>query len=275
MSGKSLDDLIKRIYHRRNESVWTLTVGKKQSGKTNWNLDQMDRIHELGLGEGFGSNIPLEAPFDIDFIDDFETLEQTCRMLNPDPKRHGLKRYFFFGSEMGKWLPKDQSWRNIKFIEKLQLVRKYGLCWLGDGIDRIDERVFNEHHFNGYFVKPSVANPTIARYIDWTHRDVLDVLNIPKTRIEFDTYYSANFYMEPQLKDGAVIPLNPEHEIVFKYLDLGSWKKVGVDTQTGKRAVQKVLRFHRTHCLHKITEENSVLEPIESEIAKDSVEVTE
>jgi len=273
MSNRSLDDLIKRIYNPRNESVWTCTIGKKQSGKTNWNLDQMERIHRLGLGARFGSNVPLKAEFDIEFIEDFETLEKTCRMLNPDPKKHGLKRYFFFGSEMGKWLPKDQAWRNTKFIEKLQLVRKYGLCWLGDGIDRIDARVLNEHHFDGYFVKPSIADPTRAYYVDWAHRERIGIFNIPKTNIEFDTYYSANFYMEPQLAEGAVIPLNPEHEIVKKYLECGSWKQVGIDTKSGKRAVQKVLRFHLTHCLHELQEEKEVSLPLESKSHKDISEV--
>jgi len=254
MSNRSLDDLIKRIYNRGNESIWTCVVGKKQSGKTNWNLDQMERIHRLGLGEGFGANIPLEADFKIDFIEDFETLEKTCRMLNPDPKKHGLKRYFYFGSEMGKWLPKDQAWKNTKFIEKLQLVRKYGLCWLGDGIDRIDARVLNEHHFNGYFVKPSIADPTKAYYIDWAHNEKVWIFNIPKTTIGFDTYYTANFYMEPQIKEGFAIPLNKEHQIVFDYLEHGSWKAIGIDTQTGKRAVMAVLKFHREHCLHHIQE---------------------
>jgi len=214
----------------------------------------MDRIHRLGLGDGFGSNVPIKADFDIDFIEDFQTLEATCRMLNPDPKKYGLKRYFFFGSEMGKWLPKDQAWRNTKFIEKLQLVRKYGLCWLGDGIDRIEGRVLNEHHFDGYFVKPSIANPTVARYVDWAHRETVDIINIPKTRIDFDTYYSANFYMEPQIKEGMTIPLNYEHEIVFKYLECGSWKEVGIDTKTGKRCLMKVIKFHRDNCLHSIQE---------------------
>jgi len=254
MFNRIIDDLIKRIYNRREESVWTCVIGKKQSGKTNWKLDQMDRIHRLGLGDGFGSNVPLKADFHIDFIEDFETLEKTCIMLNPDPKKRGIKRYFYFGSEMGKWLPKDQAWKNTKFIEKLQLVRKYGLCWLGDGIDRIDARVLNEHHFNGYFVKPSIADPTVARYIDWAHRENVLIANIPKTNIEFDTYYSANFYMEPQIKEDSIIPMNKEHKIVFDYLDSGSWKAIGIDTQTGKRAVMMVLKFHRDHCLHHIQE---------------------
>ena len=271
----TLDDLIKRTYKRKFQSVWTCTLGANQSGKTDWNLYQMERIHALGLGEGFGSNIPdLDAPFDIDFIEDFETLKKHCQMLNPDPERFGIKRYFFLGSEMGDWAPKDQPWLNIKFIKELQQVRKYGLSFLGDAIDRVDSRILNEKHFHGYFEKINKAKPQIAVYYDWFNRKKIKLYDIPRTSIGFNTWYSANFFMEPQLKDGAIIPLNPEHEIVKKYLEHGSWKKAGVYTQEGKRALQKVLRFHLTHCLHSLQEEKTVSVPLESKNHKDMPEVT-
>ena len=146
-NNRTLKDLIKKIYTRKKQSVWTVTLGKKQSGKTNFNLKQMELLHELGLAEGFGTNLKsLEASFEVDFIEDFQSLKARCQMLNPDPEKHGIKRYFFFGSEMGKWLPRDQPWRNVKFIEELQLVRKIGLNWLGDGINRIDSRVLSLIH---------------------------------------------------------------------------------------------------------------------------------
>ena len=272
----TLDDLIKRIYNKKFQSVFTCTLGANQSGKTDWNLYQMERLHALGLGDGFGANIPdLETDFKIDFIEDFETLKKHCQMINPDPERYGIKRYFFLGSEMGDWAPKDQPWLNVKFIKELQQVRKYGLSFLGDAIDRVDSRILNEKHFHGYFEKINKARPQIAVYIDWFNRRKVKIYDIPRTSIDFNTWYSANFYMEPQVKDGTVLPLNPEHEIVFKYLDLGSWKKVGISTQEGKRAVLKVLRFHRTYCLHELAEEKDVSAPIETEITKDSVEVTE
>ena len=262
------DEFIKRIYHRKYQSVWTCCLGQNQSGKTDFNLYQMERIHALGLGDRFGANMPLEASFDIDFIEDFETLKKRCQMLNPDPERHGIKRYFFLGSEMGDWAPKDQPWLNVKFIKELQQVRKFGLSFLGDGIDRIDSRILNEKHFHGFFEKLSKANPTIAVYVDWFNRSKINIRNIPRTNIGFNTWYSASFYMEPQLADGARIPLNEEHEICWKYLDHGSWKKAGIETKKGKRAVQKVLRFHRTHCLHDIQEINDTSAPIESENPK-------
>jgi len=252
----TLRDLIKKIYTRRKQSIWTITLGKKQSGKTDFNLRQMELLYELGLADGFGSNLnSLKASFDIDFIEDFQTLKQRCRMLNPDPEKYGIKRYFFLGSEMGKWLPRDQPWRNTKFIEELQLVRKIGLNWLGDGINRIDQRVLSEAHFDGFFKKVSTTRPDIAIYHNFSNDQTIEINGIKRTSLKFNTWESCNFYMEPQVSEDAIIPLNKEHEIVKQYMDSGSWKKTGVDTKTGKRSILKVLDYHYTHCLHSIQEE--------------------
>lgn len=260
-----LKDFIIKTYRgpkkRPYQSVWTAVLGPNQSGKTDFNLLQMEMIHDLGLGVAFGSNMPLKADFEIDFIEDFQTLKNRCKMLNPDPERYGIKRYFFFGSEMGKWLPRDQPWENVKFITELQLVRKYGLNFLGDGIARIDSRVLNEKHFHGYFEKVNKARPQIAVYYDWINRRKVMLKGIPRTTIKFDTWYSANFFMNPQVPDDAVVPLNPEHQIVRKYLEHGSWKNADIHPQEGKRAVEKVLRFHMKECLHTIQE--PVDEPVD------------
>jgi len=253
---KTLDDFIKRIYNKKFQSVWTCTLGQNQSGKTDWNLYQMERIHALGLGDGFGSNMPdLKADFEIEFIEDFETLKKRCQMLNPDPERYGIKRYFFLGSEMGDWAPRDQPWLNVKFIKELQQVRKYGLNFLGDGIARIDARILNEKHFHGYFEKVSKANPKFAIYYDWFNRRKIKLHDIPRTSIGFNTWYSAAFYMEPQVPEDAIIPMNEQHQIVKKYLKVKSWKELGIHPQTGKNAVLDVLDFHMSHCLHSIHEE--------------------
>ena len=253
--GKTTDDFFKQVYNKKFQSVWTCCLGPNQSGKTDFNLYQMERIHALGLGDGFGSNIPdLDADFEIDFIEDFETLKKRCLMLNPDPGRYGVKRYFFLGDEMGDWAPKDQPWLNVKFIKELQQVRKYGLSFLGCAIDRVDSRILNEKHFHGYFEKVNKARPDLAVYYDWFRRRRVKLRGIPRTSIGFDTWYSASFFMEPQTPKDILVPLNPEHEMVAKYLEAGSWNDTGVHRQTGKRAIQKVLRFHMNHCLHSIQE---------------------
>lgn len=254
--GKTLDDFIKKIYNKKFQSVWTCTLGANQSGKTDFNLLLMERLHKLGLADGFGANIPdLESDFKIDFIEDFETLKNRCQMLNPDPDKYGIKRYFFLGDEMGNWAPKDMPWLNVDFIRELQQVRKFGLSFLGTAIDRVDSRILNEKHFHGYFEKVSKANPTIAVYYDWFRRRRPKLINIPRTKIGFNTWHSATFYAKPQVPGDIIVPLNPEHQMIRKYLDSGnSWDKTEYKRWQGKDAVDKVLDYHMSHCLHAIQE---------------------
>ena len=261
----SFNGFIKQIYGR-NESVFTCVVGENETGKTDFNLLQMERIHDLGIGYRFGSNMKsLKTDFEIEFIEDFETLEKTCRMLNPDPKKYGLKKFFFFGSEIGKWAPRDQAWKNTEFIEKLQTVRKYGLSMLTDAIDRVDARILNKRFFAGLFEKPLKSNKKFGVYNNWTTGQTFQFKDIPKTRIDYDTYETANFYMSPQVPDSAIVPLNPEHLIVKKYLKYGSWKKADIHPQEGKRALRKVLEFHMKECLHDIQE------PVETKAVTEAV----
>jgi hypothetical protein len=234
----------------------------------------MEKLHELDLMDGFGSNMPVKgASFHIDFIDDLQTLKRHCKMLNPNPSKKGINRYFFFGSEMGKWLPKDQPWlkSNIEFIEELQTIRKYGLSFAGDAIDRVDGRVLNATHFEGCFIKYNPKDPTVAVYEDWSTGARTFLKNIPRTNITFDTWYSANFYMEPRNPETENIPLNPEHQIVEEYMKHGSWKKAGVDSKKGKRSVMKVLEYHFTHCLR--TGQNDVLASSTTKKARDTQEM--
>lgn len=270
------DKFIKRIYKKEYHVVWTCTVGVNQSGKTDLNLFIMERLHALGLAAGFGSNIPVEAPFHVDFIEDWQTLVATCRMLNPDPDRYGLKRYFFFWSEMGKSLAQDMPWENTKFVREMQLVRKFGLSVLGDGIDRIDKRVFNKNHFHGYFVKHSKEKPHKAKYYDWTRGERQTTIdNIPRTSLKFNTFYPAVFLWETDALDNTEVPMNIDHRIVKTYRETGSWKKAGVRTQEGKRSLFKVLDYHYSHCLREIAKAQDDSTPIEANITKATGEVTE
>ena len=262
----SWDNFVKEIFPRRSNSICVAVLGKKQSGKTSFMLHLMDTLHRLNLMDAFGSNMPIEAPFKVDFIDDFLTLKKRCQMLNPDPNKRGIKRYFYFGSEMGKWLPKDQAWRNVNFIEELQTIRKDGLSFCGDAIDRVDSRALNDTHFEGCFTKYNPKNPKVAVYDNWLTGERTYLTDIPNTRIKFDTFYSANFYMEPQTPEIVNLPLNVEHEKVKTYRESGySWDKTEYSRTEGKRASDKVLDFHFTHCLPSLNKEKDVSPPSESE----------
>jgi hypothetical protein len=260
----SLEALIKKIYSRKKQSVWTITKGKKQSGKTNFILRQMEILHELGLADGFGSNIKtLEAPFKVDFIDNFQTLQERCQMLNPNPEKHGIKRFFYLCSEMGKAFPQDQPWLNVKFIADLQLVRKIGLNWLGDGINRIDERIVNEIHFDGEFTKVSITRPDIATYKNLSNKRTVTIYGIKPTTLKYNTWESCNFYMEPHIENTEEIPLNSDHLIVKKYLECDcSIAKTGLHANAVKRARDNVLKYYWKYHLQPTTDDNNtVAEP--------------
>ena len=241
----SFDSFIKNIYGK-SESVFTCVLGQNETGKTDFNLLQMERLHKLGIGHGFGSNLKeIEADFEIDFIEDFETLEATCRMLNPSPKKHGLKKYFFFGSEIGKWAARDTSWENTDLIKKMQTVRKYGLSMLTDAIDRVDARVLSPRFFAGEFEKPYKNNKKFAEWFNYSTRQTITFKDIPKTKIDYDTYETANFFMKAQ--GPTSIKLNPQHQIIQEYLKHKSWKKAGIHPQEGKNAVLAVLEHYMDH----------------------------
>lgn len=271
MMSNHIDDFMRRVFNRRYQSVWVAFLGRNQSGKTDMALYTMEKLHELGLADGFGSNIPdLKAPFDIDFIEDYPTLKERCYMLNPSPSKRGLKRYFFLADEMGDWAPKDQPWLNVKFIKELQQVRKYGLSFLGCAIDRVDDRILNDKHFHGYFVK-SKRNPKRAAYYDWMTMNKTQINGIPRTKIEFDTFYSASFFMDRQNAALNTKFMNPEHEMIVKYFEAGkSWDKTEFKRWEGKRAIDKVLKHHLDHCLQFLPEESK-----ESEDSTTSDEVLE
>jgi hypothetical protein len=240
---QSFKEFIKETYGR-TQSTFTCVLGNNETGKTDFNLLQMEFIHDLGIANYFVSNMrSVKADFEIVFIEDFKTLESYCRMLNPDPDKKGLKKIIFFGSEIGKWAPRDQPWKNTKFIEKLQTVRKYGLSMLTDAIDRVDARVLNPRFFKGEFLKPYQTNKAFARFYNYATKEKLTFTDIPKTRIKYDTYETANFYMEPKTTEG-IIPLDREHEIVRDYLKYGSFAKAGIHRQEGKRAVFKILEIY-------------------------------
>lgn len=242
------NDFLREIFPRTTNSTCVAVLGKKQSGKTAFMIHLMEKLFELNLMDKFASNLPipdaLQPTFPIDFIDDFETLSETAKMLNP-PKTRTIKKFFFFGSEMGKWLARDQAWKNVDFIYELQTIRKNGINFCGDAIDRVDERALNPTHFEGAFIKYNPKNPKVALYENWQTGEVTYLSDIPKPKSWFDTFYSAHFYMKPQNPSIQNIALNEDHLIVKKYQESGySWKKAGVHPQKGKRALQRFIKYH-------------------------------
>jgi len=56
-----------------------------------------------------------------------------------------------------------------------------------------------------------------------------------------------------------VFSLNPEHEIIKRYLEYGGWKKAGIRVPVGKRVVLKVLQYHMQHCSFEANSEHELI----------------
>jgi len=63
--------------------------------------------------------------------------------------------------------------------------------------------------------------------------------------------------IEPQ--EPIIFSLNPEHEIIKKYLESGNWKNTGIRTHIGKRAVLQVLQYHLNHCVFEANSEHELV----------------
>ena len=59
--------------------------------------------------------------------------------------------------------------------------------------------------------------------------------------------------------ESNMMPLSPEHKIIKKYLECGSWQKAGTRPHIGKRTVQKILEFHMAHCVFEVNLEHDIV----------------
>jgi len=65
--------------------------------------------------------------------------------------------------------------------------------------------------------------------------------------------------LDVDTQENIVSPLNPEHEIVKKYLEFGNWEKTDIPMHTGKRAVLKVIQYHLTHCIFETDSNHKIV----------------
>ena len=60
-------------------------------------------------------------------------------------------------------------------------------------------------------------------------------------------------------QEDVIFSLNPEHEIIEKYLEFGGWKNTGIRMHIGKRAILQVLQYHLNHCVFEANSEHEIV----------------
>ena len=61
------------------------------------------------------------------------------------------------------------------------------------------------------------------------------------------------------IHEDVIFSLNPEHEIIRKYLESRSWNKAGILPHIGKRVVLHILEYHLTHCVFESNSEHELI----------------
>lgn len=225
----SLNDFVNYLY-KGNDSHFMVIEGRKKSGKTDFGLDLLYRATKLGIFKRVGSNIQDlgNTPVPFDFITDLETLKETCEGYN--------KPYLFLFDEMGKSLPRRQPLvkLNVKFLNHLQVIRKYKLSIIGCAIGQnIDSGIMNATHLDGYIKRFDRYNKDKARYYDFIDHEWLPFYNIKRTPIKFNEYKVAVFTYQK--------PYNPSPFLTQEYNKLWQWAQ----GKTIRSLDLRVKEFHR------------------------------
>ena len=210
----------------KDDSHYCVILGKNKSGKTTTAFNLAERVHSLGeLGfSGFGANVQgVKCPFDLDFIEDLETLKEVVASHNG--------KYLFIFDEMGKNLPKRRFMAklNIALLSEMQVIRKGKLSMIGIAIgDSVDRELLKPYYLNSYIQKGSRYTKTKMAYYDLDLEAVREFTNLKKCQTKFQEYSIANFSLHRITKihdltgDKEKILLRRAHGETFDSLGLQS-----------------------------------------------------
>ena len=227
--------LIKYLFTRQT-SNYLLSIGRRETGKTDMNLLIFETLYYLGY-RNFATNIKIYSSyFPIEHISNAEDLEEWAENVK------GFK--FYILDEYGKAFKRRSPMAkiNLEIIEKLQTLRKYKLSLLTITIAEkfIDAAGLGADVLDGVFFKPQFKNPKIAIYFDNIEDLRFELNDIPRTRIRFDTWDIAPFKLKrplekPKFKDKDLT-------VLWDYAHGRTAKEIGLQTTQIIRIVKKFLK---------------------------------
>lgn len=230
-----IDDIFNHVF-KRQESTVLITFGRRQSGKTDFNLLIAEMLHDLELVEEFATNIKIyDSPFEIKKI--------TCLPELEDWGKSNARRKLFILDEAGRAFKRrtPMSKINVEMIDKLQIVRKYkmSILQIATAEKFVDSAGLDPSVLDGYIVKPYFNNPTVAMYTDLLEDWQKKLVEIPSTRIKFDTWDTAPFTLNRTIEKGSF--QNKDMEIAYEWLHGANAKQLGLHRMQLTRTLRKVL----------------------------------
>lgn len=197
---RQIGTLSQLVHHMfRDDSHYTIIMGKNKSGKTTTAFNLMERAYkdERLRFKWFGSNVKgiRDCPFPSDYVTDMETLEETIDYVDG--------KCLFFFDEMGKSLGKRKFMArlNVEFLEKLQVIRKFKLSLIGCAIgDSVDREILKPYYLNSWIDKGSRYTKDKMTYYDIDLEAIRKFEGLKPCQTRFSEYSVATFSLIRSLK---------------------------------------------------------------------------
>jgi len=193
------------LLFKGRDSVFIAVEGFNQLGKTDFVLKLCAEAYEYGYFKRFGFNQQLEnAPFEWDFVSDFQTLEQILTTYG--------KKYLYFLDELGKSAPRATPWGkiNLELIKKLEIKRKDKLSLIGAAIGDVDRRIVSPNYLDAHIRKTSLTTAVVNHL---QKRVQMRVTRIPPTSITFKEFTVAHFTLEPKSSQDIQLDLDMQNAL--------------------------------------------------------------
>lgn len=242
---KSLTSLVKVLFSRQI-ACYLAIFGRRGTGKTDLSLLIAEILAYNRIIKHFSTNIKIyKSKFHIEPVFDLFTLKQWCK----DTKGRKL----FILDEIGRTVSRrtPMARLNVKVINELQILRKYKLSMIIITVDPkyTDNAVIGHDLLDGVFVKPNYQNPKLALYDDRLQKNLRSKLwAIPKTQIDFDTWDSAPFTLQPPKRKPRF--KDEDKSKVWDWATGKTYKEIGIHSEELTRLKRKILLELLSEPLH-------------------------
>lgn len=185
----------------------------------------------------FATNVKVfDSPFPIEHIDNLEDLDYWASTV------YGRK--IFLLDEAGRTMRRrtPMSSLNVKWLDDMQILRKYKLSiiFVTPHEKYMDSGALGSDILDAVIVKPNFKNPKIALYKDILEDFGLSLYDVPRTKVNFDTWDTATFKKnsvkrKPKFK-------TKELQNLWDWSHGGTYKTLGIHPQTLNRITRKFIK---------------------------------
>ena len=192
--------------------------GKKGSGKTDLSLSLAEKCLEYGYVKQVATNIKTDR---FTYVDSLAKLKKWLKSTNES------KLFIFDEAGVYVHARRSMSKANVNFLKLAHLIRKFRCKWILISVrfKDLDTGLRDPEICTAIFQK---LDKKVAKVILTGNEEVYLLTDIPKTKIQYDTYQIATFDFEEDEKEEIPEELleDPEIKACYLYAKFGRLDRV-------------------------------------------------